>query len=90
MVEDSVNKVGVDLNTASAPLLEHISGINKQLAKNIVAYREANGRFVLYHTESVIYAAKLEQLAIDYGVTDQEVIQNFRLIHQEWKTGETE
>ena len=51
---------------------------------------EANGRFVLYHTESVIYAAKLEQLAIDYGVTDQEVIQNFRLIHQEWKTGETE
>ena len=46
VVEDSVNKVGVDLNTASAPLLEHISGINKQLAKNIVAYREANGRFV--------------------------------------------
>lgn len=46
VVEDSVNKVGVDLNTASAPLLERISGINKQLAKNIVAYREANGRFV--------------------------------------------
>lgn len=46
VVEDSVNKVGVDLNTASAPLLEHISGINKQLAKNIVAYREANGRFM--------------------------------------------
>ncbi len=46
VVEDSVNKVGVDLNTASVPLLEHISGINKQLAKNIVAYREANGRFV--------------------------------------------
>ena len=46
VVEDSVNKVGVDLNTASAPLLEHISGINKQLAKNIVAYREANGKFI--------------------------------------------
>ena len=46
VVEDCVNRVGVDLNTASAPLLEHISGINKQLAKNIVAYREANGRFI--------------------------------------------
>lgn len=46
VVEDSVNKVGVDLNTASAPLLERISGINKQLAKNIVAYRESNGKFV--------------------------------------------
>lgn len=45
VVEDSVNKVGVDLNTASAPLMEHISGINKTLAKNIVEYREANGRF---------------------------------------------
>ena len=45
VVEDSVNKVGVDLNTASAPLMEHISGINKTLAKNIVDYREANGRF---------------------------------------------
>lgn len=46
VVEDSVNKVGVDLNTASAPLLEYISGITKTLAKNIVAYREANGRFL--------------------------------------------
>lgn len=46
VVEDCVNRVGVDLNTASAPLLEHISGITKQLARNIVAYREANGRFV--------------------------------------------
>ena len=45
VVEESVNKVGVDLNTASAPLLEYISGITKTLAKNIVAYREANGRF---------------------------------------------
>ena len=46
VVEDCVNRVGVDLNTASAPLLEHVSGISKTLAKNIVAYRESNGRFV--------------------------------------------
>ncbi|MGN0335719.1 MAG: Tex family protein [Lachnospiraceae bacterium] len=45
VVEDCVNKVGVDLNTASASLLEYISGISKTLAKNIVAYREENGRF---------------------------------------------
>ena len=44
-VEDCVNKVGVDLNTASASLLEYISGISKAVAKNIVAYREENGRF---------------------------------------------
>ena len=46
VVEDSVNKVGVDLNTASASLLEYVSGINKTIAKNIVDYRENNGRFV--------------------------------------------
>ncbi len=45
VVEDCVNKVGVDLNTASASLLEYISGITKVIAKNIVAYREENGRF---------------------------------------------
>ncbi|MBR3761906.1 MAG: RNA-binding transcriptional accessory protein [Lachnospiraceae bacterium] len=45
VVEDCVNKVGVDLNTASAPLLAYISGISKTLAKNIVEYRETNGRF---------------------------------------------
>ena len=45
VVEDCVNKVGVDLNTASASLLEYVSGISKTLAKNIVAYREENGRF---------------------------------------------
>ena len=43
VVEDCVNKVGVDLNTASAPLLEYISGISKAVAKNIVVYREENG-----------------------------------------------
>ena len=45
VVEDCVNRVGVDLNTASAPLMEYISGITKTIARNIVAYREANGRF---------------------------------------------
>lgn len=45
VVEDSVNKVGVDLNTASVSLLEYISGITKVIAKNIVDYREKNGRF---------------------------------------------
>ena len=45
VVEDCVNKVGVDLNTASASLLEYISGISKVIAKNIVSYREENGRF---------------------------------------------
>ena len=45
VVEDCVNKVGVDLNTASAPLLEYISGISKAVAKNIVVYREENGSF---------------------------------------------
>ena len=45
VVEDCVNKVGVDLNTASAPLMTYISGISGTIAKNIVAYREENGRF---------------------------------------------
>ena len=45
VVEDSVNKVGVDLNTASASLLEYISGISRVIAKNIVDFREENGRF---------------------------------------------
>ena len=45
VVEDCVNNVGVDLNTASASLLEYVSGITKPIAKNIVAYREENGRF---------------------------------------------
>jgi uncharacterized protein len=45
VVEDCVNRVGVDLNTASAPLMEHVSGISRTLAKNIVDFREKNGRF---------------------------------------------
>ncbi|EPZ61250.1 helix-hairpin-helix motif family protein [[Clostridium] sordellii ATCC 9714] len=45
MVEDAVNSVGVDLNTASYSLLEHVAGINKTIAKNIIEYREENGDF---------------------------------------------
>ncbi len=57
VVEDSVNKVGVDLNTASAPLLEYISGISKVIAKNIVDYREANGKFT--NRKQLLKVAKL-------------------------------
>lgn len=57
VVEDSVNKVGVDLNTASASLLEYISGITKVIAKNIVAYREENGRFT--NRKQLLKVAKL-------------------------------
>ena len=57
VVEDCVNKVGVDLNTASAPLLEHISGITKTVARNIVAYREENGRF--HDRSQLLKVAKL-------------------------------
>ena len=63
VVEDSVNKVGVDLNTASAPLMEHISGINKTLAKNIVDYREANGRFNT--RKELLKVAKLGPKAVE-------------------------
>lgn len=57
VVEDCVNKVGVDLNTASAPLLSYISGITKVIAKNIVDYREANGRFT--NRSQLLKVAKL-------------------------------
>lgn len=57
VVEDSVNKVGVDLNTASVSLLEYISGINKTIAKNIVDYREQNGRFT--NRKQLLKVAKL-------------------------------
>ena len=57
VVEDCVNKVGVDLNTASASLLEYISGISKAIAKNIVTYREENGRFT--NRKGLLKVAKL-------------------------------
>jgi uncharacterized protein len=63
VVEDSVNKVGVDLNTASASLLEYISGINKTIAKNIVDYRETNGRFT--SRKQLLKVAKLGPKAFE-------------------------
>ncbi len=57
VVEGCVNKVGVDLNTASASLLEYISGISKVIAKNIVDYRENNGRFT--NRKQLLKVAKL-------------------------------
>jgi len=63
VVEDCVNKVGVDLNTASASLLEYISGINKTIAKNIVEYREINGRFT--NRKQLLKVAKLGPKAFE-------------------------
>ncbi len=63
VVEDCVNKVGVDLNTASASLLEYISGITKVTAKNIVAYREENGQFVT--RKDLLKVAKLGPKAFE-------------------------
>ena len=63
VVEDCVNKVGVDLNTASASLLEYVSGINKALAKNIVAYREENGAFK--NRKQLLKVAKLGPKAFE-------------------------
>ena len=63
VVEDSVNKVGVDLNTASASLLEYISCVSKTIAKNIVAYREENGRFT--SRKQLLKVAKLGPKAFE-------------------------
>lgn len=63
VVEDCVNKVGVDLNTASASLLEYVSGISKALAKNIVAYREENGAF--RNRKQLLKVAKLGPKAFE-------------------------
>ena len=73
VVEDCVNKVGVDLNTASASLLEYISGINKTIAKNIVTYREEQGKFT--NRKQLLKVAKLgpkayEQCAGFMRITD--------------------
>ncbi len=57
VVEDSVNRVGVDLNTASASLLEYVSGVTKVIARNIVDYRETNGRFT--NRKQLLKVAKL-------------------------------
>lgn len=63
VVEDCVNNVGVDLNTASASLLEYISGISKPIAKNIVSYREENGRFM--SRKQLLKVAKLGPKAFE-------------------------
>lgn len=63
VVEDAVNKVGVDVNTASASLLEYVSGISKTIAKNIVAYREENGRFT--NRKQLLKVAKLGPKAFE-------------------------
>ncbi len=63
VVEDCVNKVGVDLNTASASLLEYISGISKVIAKNIVEYRETNGKFT--DRKQLLKVAKLGPKAFE-------------------------
>lgn len=63
VVEDSVNKVGVDLNTASASLLEYVSGVTKVIARNIVDYRETNGRFT--SRKQLLQVAKLGPKAFE-------------------------
>jgi uncharacterized protein len=63
VVEDCVNRVGVDLNTASAPLLAYISGISAAIAKNIVAYREENGKFA--NRRQLLKVAKLGPKAFE-------------------------
>lgn len=73
VVEDSVNHVGVDLNTASAPLLEYVSGVTKAIAKNIVTYREENGKFT--NRKQLLKVSKLgpkafEQCAGFMRITD--------------------
>ncbi|WP_302416331.1 Tex family protein [Blautia marasmi] len=63
VVEDCVNKVGVDLNTASVSLLEYVSGVSKAIAKNIVTYREENGRFE--NRKQLLKVAKLGPKAFE-------------------------
>ncbi len=86
VVEDCVNNVGVDLNTASASLLEYVSGISKAIAKNIVAYREENGRFK--SRRDLLKVAKLgpkayEQCAGFMRITDGENPLDATSVHPE-------
>ena len=86
VVEDSVNHVGVDLNTASAPLLEYVSGVSKAIAKNIVAYREENGKFT--DRKQLLKVAKLgpkafEQCAGFMRITDGENPLDATSVHPE-------
>jgi len=86
VIEDSVNKVGVDLNTASAALLEYVSGITKVIAKNIVSYREENGKF--RNRGQLLKVAKLgpkayEQCAGFLRITDGENPLDATSVHPE-------
>lgn len=86
VVEDCVNKVGIDLNTASASLLEYISGVSKAVAKNIVAYREENGKFT--DRKQLLKVAKLgpkafEQCAGFMRITDGEQALDGTSVHPE-------
>lgn len=86
VVEDCVNKVGVDLNTASASLLEYISGVSKTIAKNIVTYREENGKFT--NRKQLLKVAKLgpkafEQCAGFMRITDGEEPLDGTSVHPE-------
>ncbi len=86
VVEDCVNNVGVDLNTASAALLEYISGINKTLAKNIVSYREENGSFAT--RKELLKVAKLgpkafEQCAGFLKIRDGKEVLDYTSVHPE-------
>lgn len=86
VVEDCVNKVGVDINTASASLLEYISGISKVIAKNIVAYREDNGKFT--NRKQLLKVAKLgpkayEQCAGFMRISDGENPLDATSVHPE-------
>lgn len=86
VVEDCVNNVGVDLNTASASLLEYISGISKPIAKNIVSYREENGRFT--NRKQLLKVAKLgpkafEQCAGFMRISDGDNVLDGTSVHPE-------
>ncbi|GAA4654002.1 Tex family protein [Anaerocolumna aminovalerica] len=86
VVEDCVNKVGIDLNTASASLLEYISGVSKAIAKNIVSYREENGRFT--NRSQLLKVSKLgpkafEQCAGFLRILDGDNPLDFTSVHPE-------
>lgn len=93
VVEDCVNNVGVDLNTASASLLSYVSGVSKPIAKNIVAYREANGRFTT--RKELLKVAKLgpkayEQCAGFLRITDGKNALDATSVHPESYEAATE
>lgn len=86
VVEDCVNKVGVDVNTASFSLLEYVSGVNKNIAKNIVAYREENGAFT--SRKDLLKVPKLgpkayEQCAGFLRIRDGEEVLDMTSVHPE-------